>query len=172
MWKLLLLSFAAVAASFAEPAEEWEPFHKSGLFRVQSPLWVAPDMEKETVAAFTGRLLDGARQGDAKAMATLGRFFFVRGDVLRAAEWLGKAAEAGHGGAQLDFGMLCLQGQGVASDPVEAYKWIWLATWADAPGADGALLDLSSKLKSLQILDGVKKAAAFQDAHKKPAGSK
>ena len=166
MWKALALSLLAAAAALAVPAEEWEPFQKSGLFQVKNPLWIAPDMEKETVSEFTGRLLEGARSGDAKAMATLGRFFFVRNDTLRAAEWLGKAAQAGHGGAQLDFGILCLQGQGVALDSVEAYKWIWLATWADAPGADAALLELSPKLKSWQILDGVKKAAAFQEAHK------
>jgi len=169
MWKVILVSFVAAAVSFAAPAEDWEPFQKSGLFPEKSALWIAPDMENESVAAFTGRLLDAAQQGDAKAMATLGRFFFVRGDVMRAAEWTRKAAEAGNAGAQLDFGMLCSQGQGVAADPAEAYKWIWLATWSDAPGADAALLDLSKKIKSSQILAGIQMAAAFQDERRKAA---
>ena len=172
MWKALFILSVSAAVSFAVPAEEWEPFQKSGLFRNQSPLWMAPDMEHETVAGFTGRLLDGARQGDAKAMATLGRFFFVRGDSLRAAEWVGKAAETGHAGAQLDFGKLCAQGQGVEADLVEAYKWIWLATWSDAPGADATLAELSQKLASWQILAGIRKAAAFQDTQKQPTGLK
>ena len=166
MWKVALALLATASLSPAAPAEEWAAFDQSGLFRTTGPLWVTPDMERETVSGFTGRLLDGARQGDAKSMATLGRFFFVRGDTARAAEWVGKAAQAGHSGAQLDFGKLHIQGQGVEVDLVEAYQWIWLATWADAPGADAALAEFSQKLAPWQILAGIRKAAAFQDAKK------
>src|SRR5207248_300330 len=128
--------------------------------------WIAPDMEKETVGAFSSRLLDGARQGDAKAMATLGRFFYVRGDTERAGEWLGKAAEVGHGGAQLDLGAMFAQGIGRPQDLVEAYKWFWLATSTNVPGADAALREISQKLSGAQVLDGVQRASKFQDAHK------
>ena len=166
MWKVTLALIATASLAFAAPAEEWVPFAQSGLFRDQGPLWIVPDMERDTVSGFTGRLLDGARQGDAKSMATLGRFFFIRGDSTRAAEWVGKAAEAGHPGAQLDFGKLHVLGQGVEADIVEAYKWVWLATWADAPGADASLAELSQKLAPWQILAGIRKAAAFQDANK------
>ena len=166
MWKASLALLATASLAYAAPAEEWVPFEQSALFRTKSPLWVAPDMENETVSGFTGRLLDGARQGDAKSMATLGRFFFVRGDSARAAEWVGKAAEAGHSGAQLDFGKLHIQGQGVEGDLVTAYQWIWLATWSDAPGADAALAEFSQKLAPWQILVGIRKASAFQEAHK------
>ena len=166
MWKVTLALLATASLTFAAPAEEWAPFEQSGLFRTKSPLWVAPDMERETVSGFTGRLLDGARQGDAKSMATLGRFFFVRGDSARAAEWVGKAAQAGHPGAQLDFGKLHIQGQGVEVDLVEAYQWIWLATWAGAPGAEASLAEFSQKLAPWQILVGIRKAAAFQEANK------
>ena len=169
MWKVTLALLATASPALAAPAEEWVPFERSVLFPTRSPLWVAPDMENETVAGFTGRLLDGARQGDAKSMATLGRFFFFRGDSTRAAEWVGKAAEAGHPGAQLDFGKLHIQGQGVEVDMVEAYRWIWLATWAGAPGGDAALAEFSQKLAPWQILVGIRKAAAYQAAHKEPA---
>jgi hypothetical protein len=169
MWKTCAVLLFTAAAALAQNAEEWEPFRKTGLFPAGSALWIAPDMEKETIGAFSSRLLEGARQGDAKAMATLGRFFYARGDMERAGEWLGKAAEAGHGGAQLDFGSLCAQGTGRPQDLVEAYKWIWLATWEDAPGADVALREISPKLSGAQVLDGVQRAAKFQEAHKKPA---
>ena len=169
MWKIFSVLLITAVAALAQTAEEWEPFLKTGLFANKSALWIAPDIEKETVGAFSSRLLEGARQGDAKAMATLGRFFYVRGDTERAGEWLGKAAEAGHGGAQLDLGALFAQGIGRKQDLVEAYKWIWLATWEDAPGADAALREISQKLNGSQVLDGVQRAAKFQDAHKKDA---
>ena len=169
MWKFCVILLFAGTAAFAQNADEWEPFRKTGLFPAKSALWIAPDMEQETVGAFSSRLLESARQGDAKATATLGRFFYVRGDTERAGEWLTKAAEAGHGGAQLDLGALCAQGLGRAQDIVEAYKWLWLATWEDVPGADAALREISQKLNCPQVLEGVQRAAKFQDAHQKGA---
>ena len=168
MWRYFSVLLCAAAGILAEPADEWEKFRKTGLFPADGKLWLAPDMATETMAAFTSRLLDGARQGDAKAMATLGRFFFVRGDLDRAVEWLGKAAEAGHSGAHFDFGTLCAQGKGVPADVVEGYKWLWLATWDDVPGADVVLRELSGKLGSSQIVMGVRRAAEFQASHRKP----
>ena len=170
MWKFFsVLLFAAAAASLAQTAEEWEPFRRTGLFTNKSALWILPDMEKETVGAFSSRLLDGTRQGDAKAMATLGRFFYVRGDTERAGEWLTKAADAGHSGAYLDLGALCVQGLGRAQDLVEGYKWFWLATWEEVPGADAALREISQKLSGGQVVEGVRRAAKFQDEHRKEA---
>ena len=169
MWKTLPVLMLTAAAALAQTAEEWEPFRKTGLFSGKSALWVAPDMEKETVPDFSARLLEGTRHGDANAMATLGRFFYVRGDTERAGEWLGKAAELGHGGAQLDLGAMFAQGIGRKQDFVEAYKWLWLATWGDAPGADAALREISQKLSGAQVIEGVQRAAKFQDAHKPAA---
>ncbi len=166
---MLLLIAAAAPAQNAVPAQdadEWSPFRKTGLFDGKSALWIAPDMAKETVGEFSSRLLDGTRQGDAKAMATLGRIFYVRGDTERAGEWLGKAAEAGHAGAQFDLGAMCAQGVGRAPDLVEAYKWFWLATWEHVPGADALLLEVSKKLTGAQVVEGVRRAAKFQDSHK------
>ena len=165
MGKICAILLFAVTAALAQNAEEWEPFRKTGLFATQSALWIAPDMDKETVGAFSSRLLEGTRQGDAKAMATLGRFFYVRGDTERAGEWLMKAADAGHGGAFLDLGALHAQGLGRKQDLVEAYKWFWLATWENVPGADVALREISQKLDCAQVLEGVQRAAKFQDAH-------
>ena len=146
MWKIFSVLLLTAAAALAQTSEEWEPFRKTGLFATKSALWITPDMEKETVGAFSSRLLEGTRQGDAKAMATLGRFFYVRGDTERAGEWLTKAADTGHAGAFLDLGALCAQGLGRKQDLVEGYKWFWLATWEDVPGADAALREISQKL--------------------------
>jgi len=162
---LLFMAFAALAQN----ADEWEPFRKTGLFAAKSALWISPEMQKESVGEFSSRLLAGTREGDAKAMATLGRLFYVRGDTARAGEWFAKAAESGHAGAQLDLGAMCSQGIGQAQDLVEAYKWFWLATNADVPGADASLREISQKLDGSQILDGVLRAAKFQDEHKKGA---
>jgi hypothetical protein len=174
MWKSCLVLLLAAASALAETGDEWEQFRKTGLFPEGSTLWLVPDMAKESMSDFTSRLLDGARQGDAKAMATLGRFFFLRGDLGRAVEWLGKAAEAGHSGAQFDFGTLCAQGKGVPVDLVEGYKWLWLATWEQVPGADAALRELSGKVAAWQVLMGVRRATEFQDKQRKagvgPAG--
>jgi TPR repeat protein len=165
---LFLLS-AALASAFAAE-DEWEPYRKTGLFP-EGGRWVAPDMRKESVDEFAARLLNGAQDGDAKSMASLGRLFYLRGDAGRAAEWLGKAAEGGHTGAQLDLGVLKSKGEGI--DLAEAYQWLWLAMWAKEPGADAALQQLterpSPKLESWQVLLGVQRAAAFQSAHPAPA---
>ncbi len=172
MLKVLPVVLLMAVAAFAQNApdgDEWEPFRKTGLFAMNSPLWISPDMKKETLGDFSSRLLAGAREGDAKAMATLGRYFYVRGDTARATEWFTKAAEAGHGGAQLDLGAMGAQGIGQAPDLVEAYKWFWLATSAGVPGADASLREISQKLNGAQILDGVHRAAKFQDTHKSNA---
>ena len=171
MLKVIFLLLAATAFAVAEPAEEWEPYRSTGLFTTGTKLWVVPDMEKETVGAFTSRLLEGARQGDASSMATLGRFFYAKADMERAVEWLRKAAEGGHGGAFLDLGSLHAQGRGVPLDLVEAYVWIWLATWEGVPGADGALREISQRLDMGQVLRGVHRAVEFQKAHPKKAVS-
>ena len=152
---LLCLCVSVRAAIFPE----WEPYQKTGLFPKDSPLWLAPDMEKEPIASYTARLLDAARSGDAKAMATLGRFFYVRGDVDRANEWLGKAARIGHPGAQLDFGVLRLRGAGAERNTIEGYAWIWLASWADAPGADAMLRQVSTQFSPAEVIAGVQLAA-------------
>jgi hypothetical protein len=166
MLKTFSVLLLTVTVSLAQTPEEWEPFRKTGLFSAKSALWIAPEMERESVGEFSARLLEGARQGDAKAMATLGRFFYVRGDTERASEWFDKAAEAGHGGAKLDLGALCAQGLGRKQDLVEAYKWMWLATWEDVPGADAALRELSQKLNIPQVLEGVRRAVTYQDARR------
>jgi TPR repeat protein len=159
-WSLIFASL--LVSAHAAPFPEWEPYQKTGLFPKDSPLWLAPDMEKEPIASYTARLLDAARGGDARAMATLGRFFYVRGDVDRANEWLGKAARVGHPGAQLDYGVLRLRGLGAEGSKTEGYAWIWLATWGEAPGAEAMLRQVSPQFSMCEVLAGVQLAGRLQ----------
>ncbi len=165
LFRTLTLLAALVVPLFALAQEldgEWEPYRKSGLFKEGNSLWLAPDMAQESVAGFTARLLNGARMGEPRAMATLGRFFWARGDQERGIQWLRKASQAGHAGAQFDYGTLFAQGAGVKADMVEAYCWLWLATRADAPGADEALRSLLARMAAWQIVAGTKLAAVWQ----------
>lgn len=162
---VIFVAFCSPPAAISQQADEWEPYRKTGLFPGDPAKWIAPNMAKETVEDFTRKVMDGARGGEPKAMATLGRFFYIRGDAERAMEWLTKAAEAGHTGAQFDLGSLKAKGSGL--DLAEAYQWLWLATWAKEPGADAALEELSARVQSWQMLLGVKKAAEFQEGHGK-----
>jgi TPR repeat protein len=161
----IIVAGAFATAGNCSAQEEWEPYRRTGLFPEEGGRWLAPDMRKESVEQFTARLLDGARSGDARAMATLGRFFYVRGDAARAGEWLRKAAEAGHTGAQFDYGVLRSKGQG--AELAEAYQWLWLATWSQEPGAEAALRQLSAKLEAWQVVIGVRWAAEYQAVREK-----
>jgi TPR repeat protein len=163
--RFTVLCSLLLASAFSHGAaeDEWEPYRRTGLFPAEGGRWVAPEMKRESVDEFAARLLEGARGGDAKSMATLGRLFYVRGDVARAGEWLLKGAEAGHTGAQFDYGTLKAKGQG--QELAEAYEWLWLATWAKEPGAEAALQQLSAKVEGWQVLLGVQRAAEFQRTH-------
>jgi hypothetical protein len=52
-----------------------------------------------------------------------------------AAKWYQRAAERGHGGAQLELGLLHNKGQGVPQDLVLAYMWLNLSA-SEAVGED------------------------------------
>lgn len=116
------------------------------------------------MVAYTARLLDAARGSDAKAMGTLGRFFFARGDAERAREWLAKAARAGHAGAQLDYDIMRLRGMGGPANILEAYAWIWLATRGGAPGGDETLRQFSARLSMGEVIAGLQLAALLQSS--------
>lgn len=162
LWRSLLILSSIALVAQADPLEEWKSYAKTGLFPADSPWWFAPNMETEPIATFTARLLDGARSADTKAMATLGRFFYVRGDMDRAGEWLQKAALAGHAAAQLDYGLLRWRDVKTSADRVEAYAWLWLATWGDAPSAEEALRKASPQCDMGEVIAGIQRAAAIQ----------
>ena len=99
---------------------------------------------------------------------------FLGDSITYAGEWvefLETYVRLQNPGAQFDFGTLCAQGEGVAVDLVEAYKWLWLATWAEVEGAEAALRELSGKLDSRQMLTAIQRAAELQQGGAKPASS-
>lgn len=156
---------AAMPAGAQEGRDEWAAYQRTGLFPEQDGRWVAPHPRTETVDQFAARLLDGARAGEARAMGTLGRFFYARGDRGRAGEWLLKAARAGHGGAQIDYAKLRAEGAG--AELAEAYQWFWTAAWTNEPGAEALLLEFSKRVEAWQIVAGVRWAAEYQATREK-----
>ena len=72
-----------------------------------------------------------ALAGDPEAAYRLGQVY-VRGagrkeDLIEAAHWFRKAAEAGHAPAQLGLATLYGKGKGVAQDYVQSYVWFAVA---------------------------------------------
>ena len=52
------------------------------------------------------------------------------------AKWLGRAANHGHARATLEFGEAYWKGEGIKSDLVKAYMWIWIAYSSKVAGAE------------------------------------
>ena len=64
-----------------------------------------------------------AEQGDVNDQCTLGQtYIYPIGDMEQAVYWLRRAAEQGHGEAQLLLGVRYDRGEGVPRDPVEAAR--------------------------------------------------
>jgi TPR repeat protein len=65
-----------------------------------------------------------ADQGDPRAQTELGLWYHETGDYAECAEWMLKAANQGHAGAQLAYGFMALNGEGMPADEVLAAQWI------------------------------------------------
>jgi len=74
-----------------------------------------------------------------------------------ARHWMG-LAEKGHGPAQYNIGRMFYYGQGVARDPVEAYKWFLLANNSGVKRSRDASEMLGDKLTSRQIAEATIRA--------------
>jgi len=72
-----------------------------------------------------------AKEGDAKAQASLGFMYYsgkgVRRDDEQSLYWFRRAAEAGQPTAQFFLGMQYFQGRGVTRDLAQAYSWCDIA---------------------------------------------
>jgi len=66
---------------------------------------------------------------------TSGAQSMARGDYARAVKELTASAKAGEPQAQLDLGLLLLEGKGTSADAVQAYKWIRQAAEKGLPEA-------------------------------------
>ena len=102
-----------------------------------------------------GELLLNGCPGNANSLKPL------RPNLEEALVWLGRAANSGHPGAQLDLGACYRDGTGVAEDPLEAFKWFALVAKQTNSAAQSALDRLSLRLRSDEIAAGQQRADTF-----------
>ncbi len=76
--------------------------------------------------------------------------------------WL-KLAEESNGAAQYNIGLMHYYGQGVAKDPVEAYKWFLLADRNGVEQGRKAIERVAHRLSPLQISDAERRAARWNE---------
>ena len=130
---------------------------------------VKPDPER-AVELFE---MAATRFGDADGQYQLARMFMdgVGGldkDKLRAAKWLGLAAEKGHRDAQAVLGHMLFRGDGVPRQAARGLMWLSLAALTAKSPRDGWIRDLEAK-DNAQASDGERAAAdAFLAARGKP----
>jgi len=78
---------------------------------------------------------------------------------VEAVQWYRKAADQGLAQAQALMGAACLQGEGVARSPQEAYVWFLLAkAGGDAPSAQ-AVERMEKELPPEAVAEGQKRAS-------------
>ncbi len=92
------------------------------------------------------------------------RGHIVEVDTGKAVGWLTRAAASLHAGAQYFLGNAYFRGIGVDRDPVEGYKWYYLAAERGVPSARNAIRSVESQLQPEQIAEGKARAAASQPA--------
>ncbi len=72
-------------------------------------------------------------------------------DFEEALRWFRRAAEQGNGGAQNHLGLMYFEGDGIAKDEIEAYKWAYLSAQQGVEQAILAVDFLEHQLKPDQI---------------------
>jgi TPR repeat protein len=120
---------------------------------------VKPDPER-AVELFE---IAATRFGDADGQYQLARMFMdgVGGldkDKLRAAKWLGLAAEKGHREAQAVLGHMLFRGDGVPRQGARGLMWLSLAAMATKSPNENWIRDLEAK--DLAVADDGERAAA------------
>ncbi len=90
---------------------------------------------------------------------------------MEAVEWYRKAAEQNLVKAQFYLGICYSQGQGVAKDEAEAYKWFLLAAGQGDKGAIKQVDKLKRSMTRRQIAEGQKRARDFKPREAPSSGS-
>ncbi|MCC6778498.1 MAG: sel1 repeat family protein [Hyphomicrobiales bacterium] len=109
---------------------------------------------------------EAAVRGDAAAQARLGLQY--RGnDAQLAFQWLWRAAQQGHGAAQLEIADMFATGRTVPKHLVTAYQWAHLAQGGaedreTAAKADGLINQLAPQMSEADIKDALRRAADWQ----------
>ena len=81
---------------------------------------------------------------------------------IEAAKWFRKAAEQNDAQAQFNLSVCYANGQGVAKDYAEGYKWILLAAGQGSEFAKKALATVEGMMTPEQIAEGQKLARNFK----------
>ena len=89
-------------------------------------------------------------------------------DQVEAQKWMGRAAELGHPQAALELGEAYWRGDGVRTDLVTAYMWIWLAFNAKVAGAQQDEQALQKEMSPKQIEQAKGKASEWAARHRLP----
>lgn len=82
-------------------------------------------------------------------------------DYNAAASWLRKSAEYGVRDGQFGIGVMYMQGQAVAENTPEAYKWLSIAARNGDTEAEGMLKDLRKRLTPEQLANAQAAARAY-----------
>ena len=121
---------------------------------------IKPDPER----AFEMFEIAATRFGDADAEYRLARMFIngqggLERDKLRAAKWLGLAAEKGHHGAQALLGHMLFHGDGVPRQAARGLMWLTIA-YASAKGPKDAWIHDFAAKDVAAATDGERDAAS------------
>ncbi len=133
---LLCGILAARAAEERQAPADFQAKRQAALVRD----WMEAKRESETPAQFLARLMDAAREGDARAMATVGSEFRQRQDDGRAAHWWRQAAENGNSLAA--YLLASLYASEAARDEEQSLAWLRRAAEA---GLAEAQMDLGNR---------------------------
>ncbi len=129
---------------------------------------VNPDPER-AVQMFE---MAATRFGDPEAEYRLARMFVdgaggLDKDNMRAAKWLGLAAEKGHHGAQALLGHLLFRGDGVPRQTARGLMWLTIAHFTAKGPKDGWIHELQAKDYSAASPDDREAAAVYLSARGK-----
>lgn len=143
---LLALVCACVTPVHAGPLEDAQAAYDRGKYALAIELWqpLAEQGNPAAQAGLGGLYLGGygvardevvamawfrkaAEQGHANGQFSLASLYFSKKQYAPAASWYRRAAEQGQALAQIRLARMYVEGQSLARDDVEAFKWFALA---------------------------------------------
>lgn len=90
----------------------------------------------------------------------------VTADPVETVKWLNRSAELGDARATLDLASAFWKGDGVRSDLVTAYMWVWLAFNSKVPGCEVQEEAIRKQMTAKDIARGKKKAYEWLQKHR------
>lgn len=185
----LPLSLAPVSDAGAEPAAAESPadLFSRGLYKEAMRRWrEAVETAKDPEAAFrlgdvyeAGAIVDenleeaakwyliAAEGGHAKAQFAMAAFYQAGAGVAqsdeKAAFWFRQCAQRGNPNCQFGLGQLLDRADSPVSDPIEAYKWYYLAAKNGLIEFDAEeLVSLAERMDQTQKRAAMKRAVSFK----------